>query len=436
LSTNLSFGFICSERQGDFGSDCNFFGEINIKSLLVSQKKLQDDQKIPVYQGNKPKTQVTKPNILITGSRAPVALDLARNLNKEGHKVYSADSIKHPLCRFSNSVECSFHVNPPKHSSEEYIKDLIEICKTYNIKKIIPTCEEIFYLSKYKERFDGIADVFVDDFNKINRLHNKWSFMTLLQDLGEETPLTWLIEKESDFAPITHRPLILKPVFSRFGSKVFYINEQETLPKLDVSESAPWVAQEFLPGRVWCSYSVANKGEISLQTTYTSEFKIASGASIHFEHCSNPQIDNWVKRIVHKLSFTGQIAFDFIEVSSNRYLPIECNPRATSGLHLVSQIPNFTEAFLNGNAKFLKPEQSKSKSLKVPLLFSGWRSSQSLKNWIYALIHSKDVVYLSRDPLPSLHQLATIFEFWIKGCKLGINTIEASTEDIEFNGES
>lgn len=57
---------------------------------------------------------ITEPrNILITGGRAPVALELARLFKAAGHRVYAAESAKYHLCRVSSAVEASFRVPSP-----------------------------------------------------------------------------------------------------------------------------------------------------------------------------------------------------------------------------------------------------------------------------------------------------------------------------------
>lgn len=286
--------------------------------------------------------------------------------------------------------------------TENYIKDLITICQSLQIDLVIPTCEEIYYLSKHKERFLGISQVFVDDFSKLKLFHNKWSFMNLLQKMGENTPKSWLIEDVKELQALKKRPLILKPVYSRFGSKVYLINNDKDLPHITASKKFPWIVQEYLLGDVWCCYSVAKKGLVTLHTNYISDIKFSGGATVHFEHNSNPYIEEFVKRVVLKTNFTGQIAFDFIQVGKDNFIPIECNPRATSGIHLLSSIPSFVDNFIGGSLELQQPLASFSACLKLPLYVLGFqslRSSQTLKKWLKAL-KTKDVLFKRNDLIP------------------------------------
>jgi hypothetical protein len=62
-------GLFPSDRQRDFGSDCNFFGETHIKLLLVSQKNLQDDQKMLYIKEINPKLRLLQKMERMVGFR-------------------------------------------------------------------------------------------------------------------------------------------------------------------------------------------------------------------------------------------------------------------------------------------------------------------------------------------------------------------------------
>ena len=94
---------------------------------------------------------------LITGARAPVALELARNLSKDGHTVYIADSLRFPLARCSNFVKKIFRIAAPRLSLSQFKNDLQKIIKDYNIDLLIPTCEEVFYISAIKSSLECIT---------------------------------------------------------------------------------------------------------------------------------------------------------------------------------------------------------------------------------------------------------------------------------------
>ena len=69
LANNLSFGFSSIEIQRDSGSDCDFFAEINSLRPINEAKKLARWPEDPVFQREKPKTQVSSAPSLTLFSR-------------------------------------------------------------------------------------------------------------------------------------------------------------------------------------------------------------------------------------------------------------------------------------------------------------------------------------------------------------------------------
>ena len=78
-------------------------------------------------------------NILLTGGRAPVTLELARLFSGAGHRVFVADSLPHHLCSYSRSVFKNFLVPPPRFDPTGFIDALVDIIETEKIDLLIPT---------------------------------------------------------------------------------------------------------------------------------------------------------------------------------------------------------------------------------------------------------------------------------------------------------
>src|SRR5512140_1701805 len=87
-------------------------------------------------------------NVLLTGGRAPATLELARLFHRSGHRVFVAESLRGHLSAPSRAVNGNFVVPPPRQDTEGFIKALRGIIAAQHIDLLIPTCEEIFYVSK------------------------------------------------------------------------------------------------------------------------------------------------------------------------------------------------------------------------------------------------------------------------------------------------
>ena len=90
----------------------------------------------------------------------------------------------------------------------------------------------------------------------------------------------------------------------------------------------PWVAQEYISGQQYHTYSICHNGYITAHATYPSTFTAKRNTAIVFQHVDHPAIFKWVKTFVEKNQYTGQIGFDFIETQDGQLSALECNPRA------------------------------------------------------------------------------------------------------------
>jgi hypothetical protein len=190
------------------------------------------------------------------------------------------------------------------------------------------------------------------------------------------------------------RELILKPAYSRFAARTMIrpaLKDALATLKFD----SHWVAQEFIPGRHYCTYSVCHNGHITA------------------------------------------IAFDFIQSPEGQVFALECNPRATSGVHLLATHPQFVEAFLNPQLECITPSGSASHMLATSMLAYGLPASirnMQFGKWLSTFLSSDVAVLDYRDPLPFLLQFRSFLAYLRIARRNRITPLEASTFDIEWNG--
>jgi len=384
-------------------------------------------------------------HILITGGRAPAALDIARKLHRKGHSVYVLDSIKNHLCRFSRAVKKSFFVPEPHNNEEAFIKKIREIIKDNSISLVIPTCEEVFYLANNKEQIENEnAILLTTGIETLELLHNKKTFNDMLHSFTSiKSCKTCVIHNQQEFeqkkAAFQGQSLIIKPVYSRFGSNVSFLSVTDSLPDgISISPEHPWMVQEYLSGKTISTYAICDSGRVLVNVCYFSNYTTGTfGAGIYFSAVDKAKIDCWVKEIVKKLDYTGQIAFDLIETEDGSIWPIECNPRATSGVHLL--VDNDLE-----KAMIKKVEIKKNrvvlpkKQLTIPMLMYGVVNiikTKSPLHWIKRFFSTSDILFSIKDPLPFLMQITMLIELLKRMLKQKISLLEATTHDIEWNGK-
>lgn len=381
--------------------------------------------------------------ILLTGGRAPVTLELARLLAAADCTVYVAESLAHHLCHYSHSVTQSFLVPSPRYQPKRYINALIEIIKQCKIDWLIPTCEEIFYVARGLSQLNPLCQIFVESLPKLHRLHNKWTFIDRLNQWGILAPKTSLLQSQTDLLEFLvtspFETLILKPVYSRFASNIHILSQPfPQIPSLEISANYAWIAQEFIVGKQFCTYSIAHQGQLMATAIYPNQLNSDRDPCIYFESINHPQLISWLSHFVELEQFTGQIAFDFIETPTGDLYPLECNPRATSGIHLFQVSDRLEQAFFNSTDHLIQPQNGSKAMIAAAMLGMGLRqsiASHQFPKWLQKFFTTKDVIFHLSDPLPFVYLGLVLFQFWQISKQHRVSLQQASTYDIEWNGE-
>ncbi len=412
-------------------------------------------------------------NVLLTGGRAPVTLDLARMLHRAGHRVYVAESAVRHLTRLSSAVEQCAVVPPPRQDTSAYLAELERLAQDWQIDLLIPMCEEVFYVSQGADRLRAYCRVLVTTLEQLHELHHKYHFIQLANSLGLSVPDTRLINNEQEWKDAqsvleTMGDWVWKPVYSRFAAKVRmparlidegmagtaqegYVSEKkhrqlrnDPPEEGELSFASPWVAQAFIPGQVLCTYSIAHEGQLVAHATYDSRYRTGSvGASVFFEQVEHEGTLAWVRRFVQATGFSGQIGFDFIEGQDGRLYAIECNPRATSGIHLFHPGDDLMRALtepetLVKDGRMITPARGSKAMLMLPMLGSGLQQifgKGKFRAWVAAWRGARDVVYMRQDIQPLFEQFAVVLTAWRLARSQKFSLTEALTHDIEWNGE-
>ena len=374
-------------------------------------------------------------NILITGSRAPATLFLIRKLKRAGYNVFTAESCIYFISKYSNCITKNYKTSAPNTDYEQFIKDIIEIVKKEKIDLIIPTCEEIFHISKGKDDLEKYCKVFCDSNEKLIELHNKWIFYNKIKasKYSVKLPQSWYVENINDLEKIIqkNKKYILKPVYSRFSTKIRVIKKM-----LDRLEKNKYIFQEFIEGEQICSYSIIKNHKIKLYSDYKTVYSANGGATIAFCYEENEETKKFVEEFSKKEDFEGQIAFDFIQNESGLYL-IECNPRLTSGIQLFEDEKVISNVFCENEETetFYPNRETKSAIFLGMIIYCIFNiKTKGFINWLKTIFSSKDVIFDIHDLKPFYMQVFVIVMMLIIALKNKINLKEISTYDIEWNG--
>lgn len=374
--------------------------------------------------------------VLVLGARAPAALEWLRRLSAEGHQVWLADSMLLPLARLSRHCRHYVQLPPPRSQLARWAAALDALLCTEAIDWVIPTCEEAFYLSHCKPAFRAGSQIFCADFALMQQLHNKASFARLSQDWPIRAPETLIINAGSlpDAVRQVPEQWVLKPCYSRFANRTLIRPTLDALSGLTTDPGNPWLAQRFIAGTEYCSYSVLNQGELLAHSLYQPRYRAGQGSGMYFEPADDAAVTGLVQHFGRQTGYTGQVGFDFIRDQHGKFWLLECNPRATSGIHLLAKAPPLTHLFQTARTRAPAPE-ARPLMVALAMLSFGW--PHFLKGGFWRdFLRATDVLWVKGDRQPALLQLLSFGEILLRALRQRTGLLAAATRDIEWDGQA
>ncbi len=378
-------------------------------------------------------------NILITSSRAPVALELIRVFGRAGHTVYATDTIPWTLGSHSRYLAKHYVTPPPRYDLPGFARALLEIVEQGRVDWLIPTSEEVFFVGKHYGELAARTRVFTAPLAVLAALHHKYAFQRHCAALGLRTPRTALVCDTAELrARLPDFPAyLLKPAFSRFAVHIATNcgPRAHRLPLNAIRPTAdqPWLLQEYIHGENVCTYSTLHAGHVTAHCAYTTPYKVNHGSGVRFVSIDGSETLPIVRRLGAAIGYTGQMSLDFIRGEDGLYL-LECNPRATSAVHLIEPgrlIGGLTDA---SQATWVEGV-GRCRQLTLVLLASALPHPPRWPGLLRDLTRAGDVIFDRADPLPALFQIRMALFFAQVSRRKRIGLTAATTDDIEWNGE-
>jgi hypothetical protein len=371
-------------------------------------------------------------SLLITGARAPVSLDLARAAAAGGYRVRLADSSPAYAARLAQ-IGPVLRLPPPRFAFAAFAARLAEECARNPDCLVIPTCEEVFYVRAAAERHVFMRQVLAADMAALRQLHSKIDFAALLAALGLPAPRTEALDSRAGV--VEGAGTVFKPEFSRFGSATLIAPDARQLRRIAPTSQSRWAKQEFIQGEEFCLWSAARGGELCASVVYRPKWRKGRSAAYAFEAVDAPGAVAIARHLARALDYTGQISLDMIRNAKGEFVPVECNPRSVSGLHLFDGDPALARA-LTGDG----PPVHVTRGLRyiAPAMWlMGWPESLlhgRRQEWRADMREGHDV--LGRGGIaPVAGALLDAAIFAATGLTRLRSPSGQTTDDIEWNGE-
>jgi len=360
--------------------------------------------------------------VLITCPRAPVTVEWIRLFSNAGHEVLLVDSLNFPIAKYYKNTKY-IKVSPPRLAFEQYKKKMMELIN--HVDWVIPNCEDLFYLSRVRDSMQTDTFFFMPQSDLLFELHHKFNFFKRLNE-HVQAPKTKLLTSKEHI--VLEEKSILKPVYSRFGRSVIREITQKNIEKIEISESYPWVQQERIVGEAVCNYALILNGELLAHVAYRPMYLLNGAAATYFEPYVDERLEKFITKFAKDTNYTGQVAFDFIDDGKALYV-LECNPRATSGLHLLSAGLSFERN------TFTYTKEAGSSAYRVGTTLYSLFGVKALLNGEFKCLHqdhqrAKDVL----EGVPIYGQALSMFGMLQRAVMYRKEITSASTFDIEFDG--
>jgi hypothetical protein len=195
--------------------------------------------------------------------------------------------------------------------------------------------------------------------------------------------------------------------------------------------------QAFIAGQELCSYSIAHGGQLLAHSVYRPAYRLNGSSSYYFDPVQRPAIRDAVAAFVQGTGYSGQVSFDWIEGPDGRPLALECNPRATSGLHLFPPDADLPSALM-GEGPVHETGTLRARMMGTLMLTAGLQEAVCkgrLAQWFEDWRRADDVIQVPGDRLPMIGSIGDLVSFTQLALRRRCNLREASTLDIRWDGE-
>lgn len=352
--------------------------------------------------------------ILVSNGGKTKTLQLVRSFYAAGHSVFLTESYSFATNRYSRCVS-RFYQTPSTSNEREYIQSIVDIVKREKIDYFVPVSHSSSECldSLVKEALIPLnCETIHGDLEQVKMLSHKYLFIDRARSLGLNVPKSYLITDpkqilQFDFSK-EKSSFILKSIEYDFINRSNLVqlpceNLTDYLNTLTINEESPWIMQEFIRGKEYCTHGTVRNGQLRLYTCCQS-----SSWLLNYKHLSNKlNILKWVEEFCQRANITGQASFDFIESDENGLIyPLECNARTHTAITTFYNHPLVAEAYFGTESLINGPIQPRSDARPTYWLYHElWnvlkiRSREDLIRQWKIFYDGKEALFSIDDPLP------------------------------------
>ena len=295
----------------------------------------------------------------------------------------------------------------------------------------MPVSEETPYVAGLGRDLAPATALFVTNQESVLRLHDKYEFIAWARSLDLPVPRTWRADDPGHAQVSREQPFVLKPRGACSG-----IGVQLRQPGTTVEPRDDHVVQERLEGRLLSSFTIARDGQAIVTSVYEATL-LDGSVGVCFRRVDDADtIESWIKTFVSATEHTGFIAFDFIVDEAGVARAIECNPRATSGIHFIrsSSLPAaIAEPALPAGDPYREDVSLTEAYSGLTVALRSLGGGDARRTW-RSLREARDITWRGDDPWPFLLMMINTWRIvWLSASRR-ISFAQAAVLDLRWTG--
>jgi predicted ATP-grasp superfamily ATP-dependent carboligase len=361
-------------------------------------------------------------------------LTLARGLHRHGVRVLVADPLKRQLCSVSRSVSKNYQVAAPNADIRAWERDILEIIDREQVTDLVPVSEEVCHVANLAPKLPAHVRYVGPSAPWIAQWHDKLAFVNHAIDRGVTAPSVFTTADPEARALVRQTECVLKPRRGCSGTDISFLPPGSSLPP----PSNELLVQRKVEGAHLYTISWVEDGQVMATASYRGSTHSGTVA-VGFQSAPTPfSVKQWIEQFVADTGTTGFLSFDFILDRGGIPWGIECNPRASSGIHFIDEA--WLGAAVMGKASTpasITPAGKRAQwsySTLTEAYKHLWRlRAPQLLRCLRDLLVSRDVVWSWRDPLPFLLMTPLCWEFIWKSIRERMPIGDASQCDIAWH---
>ena len=322
-----------------------------------------------------------------------------------------AEPFARTLTGSSRCVAKSFQLPAPDADPAGYLDALLALVQREQVDLLQPVSEETMHVAQLHGHLPPGVRLATSAPERLLTLHSKQGFAAQAGALGLTVPETHPLGSPGAQALVQQQDVVVKPEFSCGGQGLRRVARGQGLPAADPQQ--PAVVQAAVTGQELSTCSLAHAGRLLGTVVYRGAL-MAGTVAVAFERVTpSPALADWLTRFVAASGHSGFISLDLMVDADDTPWPIECNPRATSGVHFfeaahLGQALADPAAFARAGQPLRWRAETRLQQFYSALTeLSGAMFTRRYGPQLKALLGTPDVSWQARDPWPFLGMTAT-----------------------------